>query len=134
MSVSVSGCVKCGMSKKSGKYSCCARGGAWFKSCGDPSDPNFGHTWTEGIQACKGFANSISVKSPLQSRLRQAGVVVFPLNTTQPRNATVYQTKINRRGSTSSPNAGNADSENNAALASAARVYVLLIIFNLKTN
>ena len=47
------GCAKCGIIKKSGKYSCCAPGGAWFKDCGDAGDTNFDHTWTDGIQTCK---------------------------------------------------------------------------------
>ena len=46
-------CTQCGILKKSGKHSCCARGGAWFKNCGDAGDSNFDHTWVEGIQACK---------------------------------------------------------------------------------
>ena len=47
-------CPRC-VAKKSGKLSCCTPGGAWFKNCGDPGDPNFDHTWGEGIQACKNF-------------------------------------------------------------------------------
>ena len=46
-------CLKCGATKKSGKRSCCAPGGAWFKNCGDAGDIKFDHTWTEGVQACK---------------------------------------------------------------------------------
>merc|ERR1711934_1145418 len=46
-------CFKCGTIKKSGKLSCCARGGSWFKNCGDNGDSNFEHTWVEGVQACK---------------------------------------------------------------------------------
>ena len=46
-------CPKCG-TNKSGKLSCCARGGAWFQKCGDPGDSKFGHTWNEGIKACRG--------------------------------------------------------------------------------
>ena len=45
-------CPKCDTMKKSGKLSCCARGGAWFQNCGDTGKPNFEHTWAEGIQAC----------------------------------------------------------------------------------
>ena len=45
-------CPKC-VVDKSGKPSCCARGGAWFNKCGDASDTQFDHTWAEGIQACK---------------------------------------------------------------------------------
>ena len=46
-------CTKCGSTKRTGKHSCCARGGAWFKKCGDAGDTQFDHTWAEGIQACK---------------------------------------------------------------------------------
>ena len=46
-------CPKCGTAKKSGKLSCCARGGSWFRKCGDALEANFDHTWVEGIQACK---------------------------------------------------------------------------------
>ena len=49
-----SGCPKCGTLKKSGKRSCCAPGAAWFSNCGGSGDAKFDHTWTEGIQACKG--------------------------------------------------------------------------------
>ena len=47
-------CPECGVNKKSGKRSCCIRGGAWFNKCGDPGDKNFEHTWFEGIEACEG--------------------------------------------------------------------------------
>ena len=46
-------CFKCGSTKKSRKLSCCARGGSWFKNCGDNGDSKFEHTWVEGVQACK---------------------------------------------------------------------------------
>ena len=46
-------CLECGISQKSGKSSCCARGGAWFGNCGHAGDRHFGHTWAEGIQSCK---------------------------------------------------------------------------------
>ena len=49
-----SACVKCGISRKSGKLSCCAPGGSWFKQCGNPGDSNYDHTWDEGTQACEG--------------------------------------------------------------------------------
>ena len=54
------GCSKCGIVKQSGKLSCCARGGAWFKKCGDFGDSNFDHTWVDGIQACKSKSPSVS--------------------------------------------------------------------------
>ena len=47
-------CPTCGTIKQTGKLSCCTRGGAWFKQCGDFGDSNFDHTWSEGIEACKG--------------------------------------------------------------------------------
>merc|ERR1712157_84473 len=46
-------CPKCILIKKTGKRSCCYRGGAWFKKCGNPGDRNFEHTWNDGIRACK---------------------------------------------------------------------------------
>ena len=46
-------CSKCGTTNNFGKLSCCTRGGAWFKNCGDPGDSNFGHTWSEGVAACE---------------------------------------------------------------------------------
>ena len=79
-------CAKCGTAKKSGKLTCCARGGAWFKNCGNAGDIQFDHTWAEGIQACKGYAGSISVKSPLQG-------IGSLLNIIPPRNTTRHQTK-----------------------------------------
>ena len=47
-------CAKCGTVRKSGKLSCCAPDGAWFKNCGDAGDKHFEHAWSEGIQACNG--------------------------------------------------------------------------------
>ena len=53
-------CPKCAAIKKSGKFSCCARGGAWFKNCGMFVTKNVDHTWVEGVQACRGFSGSSS--------------------------------------------------------------------------
>ena len=64
-------CPKCGDIKKSGKQSCCARGGAWFKNCGDVGDTKFDHTWAEGIQACNDVVNV--AKSQEQVKLAHAG-------------------------------------------------------------
>ena len=55
-------CAVCGIMKTSGARSCCVRGGAWFKKCGDPGDVRFEHTWTEGVQACKQVSNLFSDK------------------------------------------------------------------------
>ena len=46
-------CSKCGTVKKSGKLSCCARGGAWFGKCGSADHVKHGHAWHEGIETCK---------------------------------------------------------------------------------
>ena len=41
--------------------SCCARGGSWFKTCGDGQQSD--HTWGEGIRACE-TGSSFSVQQP----------------------------------------------------------------------
>ena len=46
-------CPKCGADTTLGQSSCCFRGGTWFKKCGDVGDPNFDHSWFDGIQTCK---------------------------------------------------------------------------------
>ena len=46
-------CPKCGVIPNSGKLNCCAVGGAWSGECGDDGDPNFEHTWADGVRACK---------------------------------------------------------------------------------
>ena len=52
-----SACPKCGTIAKSGKSSCCGRGGSWFKSCGGAGNTRLEHTWYEGINACKARAH-----------------------------------------------------------------------------
>ena len=49
----ISACSKCVRVKKSGKISCCGRGGSWFGNCGSAGNTKLHHTWYEGIQACK---------------------------------------------------------------------------------
>jgi len=46
-------CSKCGTFGKSGRVSCCAPGGAWFKNCGGAGNRNVDHRWFEGVDACK---------------------------------------------------------------------------------
>ena len=82
------GCVKCGVAKKSGKRSCCARGGAWFKNCGDAGNMNFDHTWTEGIRACKSFVNSVPDESDLNVMLGHIAAIHCSINATTSRNRT----------------------------------------------
>ena len=77
-------CPMCGMAKKSGKLSCCARGGAWFQTCGDVGNKQFEHTWVEGVQACNGFAASILGQAPAQ--VRDALLIQQPINVSGLRN------------------------------------------------
>ena len=53
-----SGCSKCATAQKSGKLTCCAWGGSWYGTCGNPDNPNVDHTWSEGVNACKRFQAS----------------------------------------------------------------------------
>ena len=54
-------CPKCGITKKSGKLSCCGRGGSWFGNCGSADNIKLDHTWNEGLHACKARARSKTV-------------------------------------------------------------------------
>ena len=45
-------CFKCGTFAKSGKVSCCAPGGSWFKNCGGAEDAEVHHKWSQGVEAC----------------------------------------------------------------------------------
>ena len=56
-------CSKCGTIGKSGKASCCGRGGSWFRKCGSTGNREFPHTWSEGILACKIRAQWKAVRS-----------------------------------------------------------------------
>ena len=60
------GCPVCGTMSTSGTRSCCAPGGAWFQKCGYADDPDFEHTWTEGIQACKQVTSLLLDKAQSQ--------------------------------------------------------------------
>ena len=46
-------CPKCAAFEKSGRASCCAPGGAWYKQCGGDHNRHANHRWFEGIEACK---------------------------------------------------------------------------------
>ena len=46
-------CPRCGTFRKSGRASCCAPGGAWFKNCGGLGSKNVDHRWSDGVKACK---------------------------------------------------------------------------------
>ena len=93
------GCPKCGTTQKFATNSCCARGGAWFKNCGDIGDENFDHTWAEGAQACKDFDSSVSLESPRQVMLNHVREIAHSLNAindTRSARVTQYQRISNR--------------------------------------
>ena len=123
-------CDKCGIIKKSGKYSCCAHGGAWFKKCGNVGAMKFDHTWAEGVEACNQFASSVSFEPRPREMLRHAQytyrhapytyrhapytyphaeLIAWLLNSTRARNATKQQIQLNRHFSV--PRAGIIDSD-----------------------
>ena len=124
-------CTKCGTSKKSGKRSCCAHGGAWFENCGDAGNTKFDHTWTEGIRACKDLVTSASVKSSLQTiMLHRVGVIDHPLNILQLQNATQQQTNISQLATfetSSMPDVVSTDSEDSVRITKAVVCMVFLI-------
>ena len=53
MTTSTSVCPNCGTMEKSGKSSCCGRGGSWFGICGSSGNKRLHHTWSEGVLICK---------------------------------------------------------------------------------
>ena len=54
-------CPKCGITKKSGKISCCGRGGSWFGNCGSAGGKKLLHTWNEGLESCNARVQSKAV-------------------------------------------------------------------------
>jgi len=50
--VDMKSCQKCGTFEKSGRASCCAPGGAWYKKCGGAGNKKVAYQWSEGVQAC----------------------------------------------------------------------------------
>ena len=122
-----SGCAKCGTTKKSGKRSCCAHGGDWFKNCGDDGDTKFGHTWAEGIQVCKGFGTSVLGKTtPLRLMFRHEAATVCSLDTTQVRNDTPGETSMCSPGGMLT--AGNTDSTNCAGLTKFIECTIIILL------
>ena len=116
-------CPKCGTTKKFGKGSCCARGGAWFKRCGDAGDPTKDHTWADGMEACNGLASSNPVKSMILLTVEQATNTIVLSNSTQ------NQKNMRRHRS----HDGTTNSEESVALAKVAvRTCVLSIILRLQ--
>ena len=46
-------CSKCATFEKSGRVSCCAPGGAWYKNCEGAGSRGVDYKWSEGVQVCK---------------------------------------------------------------------------------
>ena len=65
-------CRKCGIDKRSGKPTCCARGGNWYSDCGSVGDANFSHTWAEGLQACKDMPTTTTTSQGSTEQLTQS--------------------------------------------------------------
>ena len=89
-------CPMCAKIKQSGKFSCCARGGAWFNKCGDADDTKFAHTWAQGIQACTDFPSFMPFESLLKVKFHNVGA----LHTAQSRKVTQKTAKFYHHGST----------------------------------
>jgi len=94
----ISACSKCVPIKKSGKTSCCGRGGSWFGNCRGTGNTKLDHTWYEGIQVCQTWAES-KIAFGRQSNAAQqlnspngAGVANFKTNTTSDSRYTAYST------------------------------------------
>ena len=83
----VSTCPKCGTSAKSGQLSCCTRGGAWFKKCGDEGDSNFDHTWLEGFHSCKDVTRSFSGEARAKLTLRRETTIANQFGTARQQNS-----------------------------------------------
>jgi len=66
-----SGCLACGTIQKSGKLSCCARGGSWFGDCGATANAKVKHTWYEGIQVCKARQHKTAVLGQQRNEIQQ---------------------------------------------------------------
>ena len=86
-------CPTCGTTKKSKKLSCCARGGSWYKNCGDDGDSKFDHTWTEGVKACKDFVSLLSDEAQRQAMQRHE-TTPTQLNTTRDPNSPQQQSVV----------------------------------------
>jgi len=80
--VVASGCLTCGTIQKSGKLSCCARGGSWFGNCAATANAKVQHTWYEGIQTCKGRKSKTAVLAQQQSNASSGDAGNFTNSTT----------------------------------------------------
>merc|ERR1712032_1386329 len=72
--ITVSVCLRCGTIAKSGKPSCCGRGGSWFKNCGGGGNTKLQHSWYEGMQACKRRPHSRTAAGQQENAAQQKGI------------------------------------------------------------
>ena len=63
----ISVCPQCGTVQRSGKSSCCGRGGSWFGQCGNAGNKHFGHTWYEGIRVCNVRQTQVAAQQQLEA-------------------------------------------------------------------
>ena len=123
----IDGCLKCGTAKNSGKRSCCAHGGTWFKACGNVGDAKFDHTWVDGIRACKGPSTLVSIKSP-QRAVRHAGDFVYRWNTAQPLIGAHRHKNMSRVDKM--PSADSTENKDCTGIAKAFSIFVFCVIFS----
>ena len=93
-------CAKCA-TNKAGKRSCCARGGAWFKNCGDVGGTKSDHTWVEGMRSCERVDVEATLKPRFQGMRSRAGVDDYPLVTIESQNTSQRQTLISHTNTVS---------------------------------
>ena len=107
-------CPKCGIIGKSGKLSCCGRGGSWFGNCGSAGEAKLDHKWSEGVEACKAWSQpEIVVGQQLHGaqdesdgtiRVNSEGVIMAPnrfISTTD--NVSVSRLDINSASTINTP-------------------------------
>ena len=75
-----SACPECGIIRKSGKMSCCSRGGSWFGKCESAGNAKLKHTWYEGIWACDGRQSRTAVDQQLNAFLPKSSASVDDTN------------------------------------------------------
>merc|ERR1712037_324506 len=66
-------CPKCSTFEKSGRLSCCAPGGAWYRNCGGAGKRDVDHRWFEGVQACKRTTTTMSLVCPKCATIKKSG-------------------------------------------------------------
>ena len=102
-------CSECGTIAKSGKISCCGRGGSWFGQCGGVGNESFAHSWYEGIRTCK-IQKPQSVVSQQMHHFSSKSIGVVSTNQTSIRSmhstwSDMFTTALSHAPATASSNA-----------------------------